>query len=823
LIRNYFHTSFRNLIKNRLFFFLNIVGLAIGMAACLLITQYVFFESNYDQFNTNAENLYRVTLSYSGNIDHPGSATSHPTVGPTLKMEFPEVQDFCRFVEPLIMLHSEMALKYTDDSGNSRSYREYEIYFADSSVFTMFSFPVIAGNPARALAEPNAIAVSESMARKYFGTDDPIGKPLKLMGVLPLKVTAVFEDIPEQSHIRFNGLISYETLRPMRPSAFNSWKFPEFYNYLLLKPGTGPGQLEAKLPHIVDKYLGAIMEEFGFRSDLSLKSIEDIHLEPNITNEPRQQGDIQTIRLYIILGVFIILIAWINYINLTTARSFARAREVGLRKVIGSKRSELVNQFLAESFVVNAGAVILGMILAALVWTDFQDMSGKYISRTIWSSGLFRNPHFWWLLVVFVCISTLVSGLYPAYRLSSFQPAKVLKGKFYGSLQGIRLRKALVFLQFAITMVLIGSTYLNHLQMRYMLHRDPGFRKENILVVRSPAIWDSTTWSGIQRFKKDLQQLPGVVSLACVSDIPGERIESVNTFRRIDQNSDQESPTAYLAVDEHFYETFDISLLAGRYFHVNDSSVLWASQNNVMILNRKAAEALDFQDPLDAIGQEIYIRLPRLCRAEIIGVIENHHQRSLREEYDPLVLMYPTWSNSAYYCIQIRSQGIPEMVESVRNAYNMALPDNPFDYFFLDDHVDRQYRSDQQARKMFGAFALLAILIACLGIYGLSMFMTGQRRKELGIRKVLGASSLQNLGILLKDYLVLILISLLVAGPGLYWFGQKWLENFAFRIAWSWGIILVPVLVLLLVTLVTIIGQSLKAALENPVHALRYE
>ncbi len=819
-LSHFFKNSVRTLSDNKLFSILNIVGLAAGIATSFLLAQYIVFEYSFDRFHQYSEDIYRIPISYTGLEEVPGIyAQNHPTIGPTMKKDFPEVLDFCRFVHPNIFI-GNVAIKYTDESGQIKSFREENIYFADSSVFTMFSFPLIKGDARTALAEPYSIAVSRSAAKKYFGNDEPIGKTLYFLGAMPLEVTAVFENIPENSHIKFDILISYQTI--WRPSAFESWKYPQFYNYILLKPGTDPDNFELKLPSFIEKYLGDINREYGFQTHFSLQRITDIHLKSRCSLEPRVQGNANTVNFLSLLALFVLIIAWINYVNLTLTRAFTRAREVGLRKVIGARRSNLVIQFLVDSFIANALATLLGMIIVILVWPYFTQLAGNNMSENIWSNDIFRSLKFLWILLVILFAGSIIAGLYPALRLSAFQPAIVIKGNYLGSYRGVQLRKLLVLFQFTITLALIAGTLLVRHQLIYMRGKDLGFRKDNILVIKSPAIYDSTTFDRSRYFRSELMRLPEIISTTSSTEIPGHMIEGGNGFRKIDQQVEEEEVTRLIGVDSKFFMTFNIQLVAGRYFNEYDSST-YNTDNNRVVLNRNAAEVLGFTDPEQIIGEKIYFRLgPGLHKAEVIGVVENYHQRSPREALDPMLFYYPTWMNNKFLSIHINSKNLQETLSSIRNLYNEALYDNPLEYFFLDEYYNRQYRADNQFENMFGAFAVLAIIVACLGLYGLSFFIVNHRKMEIGIRKVHGSSIIQIITILYREFIMLILFSLLIASPIIYWLGNKWLSNFAFRVDLNWPIFVIPLMILLIMTITTSVVQTVRSAVENPVNVLRY-
>ncbi len=823
MFRNYFKIAYRNLVKNKIYSLVNIFGLAIGMAACFFVFQYVNFESGYDRFNKNADNIYRVPISYSGSFSNvPMTAANHPAVGPAMKKDFPEVLDYTRLVNISLFMNAS-AISYKEGNAPPVTFNEADIYLADSSFFNIFSYPLIAGNSKTCLSEPETVAISESSAKKYFGKKNPMGQTLSLNAEMPLKVTAVFRDVPENSHIKFDMLISFSTNGPEWGN--DNWALPEFYTYVLLVPGTDLAKLEAKLPRFTEKYLGKAMKEQNLRSYFHLQPLTDIHLKSNYLKEAEANGSEQEVYFLSIVGAFILLIAWINFINLSTAKSIERAKEVGIRKVSGAIRGQLMVQFLLESFIINILALLVAFLLISIFTPLFGHFIGKDISTAFFSSGAGASTLFWLIISIAFVTGALLVGAYPAFVLSAFKPVKVLKGFAVKSNTGISLRRILVAFQFIFSIVLIAATIIVFNQLNFMRNGNLGYKKEQILVVKSPAIFDSGITGRYNFFKSELLSAPFVVNATATSDIPGNMIRYRNGVRRAGQDKQSNFSTYLVEVDEHFVKTYNIEMVAGKNFGFSDSSGIGPDNHNTKVLvNEEIVKAMGYKSPEEAINKEIVFTLnTEDIRCRILGVMKNYHQRSLKEKYDPILYYIPSWVGWKYVSVNLNVVNLNKSIAHIESMYNKAFPGNPFEYFFLDEFFNQQYQSDQRLGNVFGLFALLAILVACLGLLGLSSFVIKLRAKEIGIRKVLGASVPGILLLISKDFVKLVCIASVIAVPITWWAAHEWLNNYAFHINLNWFILLIPPVVLLVIALTTICLQSLKAALTNPVKSLRTE
>ncbi len=823
MLTNYLKIAFRSLFKNKVFTSINILGLAIGMAACLLIMRYVFFESSYDTFHREGNRLYRVALQSSIFGDEADvSVANHPAVGRTLAEEFPEVTNYTRFF-PVSIWMETLAVQVLGEQGQKETYIEDYGYVADSAFLRLFSFPLLAGDPATALLEPNTVVLTATTARKYFGTTDAVGRNLYLGGDnAPMPVTGVLADVPENTHLRFDLLISGATMGWLDSNSeaeFN-WKWPEYYTYVQLAPGTDPATVEAKFPAFIAQHMAAIEQQYGFTTRFFLQPVADIHLHSNYLKEIRSNNRQSTIAFLVLIGCLIVLIAWVNYVNLSTAKATERAREVGIRKVVGAHRRELMVQFLLESFFINGLAVLVALVIVQGTWPAFQHLAGLNLDNAF---GWWLEAPFGWILLGFLLMGTLLSGGYPVLVLSSFRPLQVLKGKLYhagASRSGLRitLRQGLIVFQFVVSIVLMAGTLGAYQQLNYMRSQSLGFDQEQLLVVKAPSLRDSTFLSKSEALKAAWQQDAAVGEVTVSSEIPGKEIKAPTDFRRAAGSSDDLKVTYIVGVDEDFLSTYGMKLVAGRFFDPDRPA-----DRKTVVLNEQAIALLGYFSPEAALGERVYVWRGTDFEGEIIGVIANHHQRSLDNNYDPILLFNDRYVSDNYFSLQVSSNDVGKTVDRIEAEYARFFPGNPVTYFFLDDFFDQQYRADQRFGRVFTLFAGLAIFIAGLGLFGLATYTAQHRTQEIGIRKVLGATVPSIVALLSRDFVKLVLIASALALPLAYWALHRWLAGYAFRTDVSWWLLVVPVLVVLLIALLTVSFQTIKAALANPVDSLRTE
>ncbi len=801
MYKNYLKIALRTFLKHKGYSTINIAGLGVGMACCLLILLYVGHEFSYDRFHEHGDDVYRLQMDrYEDHEKIFSSAVTFPMVGPTLYDEMPEVIDYAR------LLPTGGVIQY-----GATAFREDDVFFADSTFLTLMSYPLLRGDAETALIEPNTAVLSASAARRYFGNDDPVGQVLRVNGDAEYTVTAVFADVPVNTHLDFDLLFSFSTLINRSPNSQTSWGWYDFYTYIRLVPGADPEVLEARLTdfmarHKADAYAGSARWE-----TLLLQPLHDIHLYSNLSWEAGVNGSGATVYFLLVIALFILIIAWVNFINLSTSRSMGRALEVGVRKVLGAPRTQLVRQFLIESLLVNAVAALLSLGLVWLLLPTFAGLAGLETQLRLSDNlGLVGR-----VLGVFLA-GAFLSGLYPAFFLSSFKPVRVLKGGPTTSGRGLRLRKSLVVFQFAASIVLIAGTLIVVRQLDYMRSQDLGLNIEQTLVLHGPNVLpDREAYSGqIDVFRDVVLQWPGVHGFAASSTVPGEENFWISGFRTERMDESERKDVYIVGVDEAFVDLFEIELLTGRFF-----SKEFATDEESFVLNETAAHLLGFDTPEAAVEG-------RIARGDefwpVIGVIRDYHQNSLKENLDPALFQYMPGIRS-FYSLKVSSQNIDQTIASVEAAWKEVFPGNPYEYFFLDDLFDQQYQADRQFGQVFSLFALLAIGVACLGLFGLTAFSVQQRTKEIGIRKVLGASVPGIVGLLSKEYALLVLLANGIAWPVTFFVMQRWLETFAYHIDPGFFTLLLAGLAALLIAGLTVSYHALRAAYTNPVDALRYE
>jgi putative ABC transport system permease protein len=821
MIRNLLVTALRNLRKNKFFSALNILGLGIGMAVFLLIAQYVHFERSYENFIPGKENIYRVKLEvYTGNELSMASAENYPGAGPGLKKELPEVVNFARLYN--MGYKNNVIITNENAKPDPIAFRQRRFLYADSTFLPMMGYQMARGDAKTVLAEPFTAVISEKYAKMYFGNDDPVGKTLRLRDddfVNELvNVTGVFKDLPGNTHLKFDVLFSYNSLYARGEWATlryrEGWRRKDMYTFIQLQPGTDPKKIEAKIPAIVAKYKPELKES-QVKQTLGLQPLTDIHLRSDLTEEPEPNGNERTVLFLGLIGIFVLVIAWINYVNLSTARALERAKEVGVRKVVGAVKGQLVAQFLTEAALVNLLSVLIAWGLAFLFLSTFNTLSGLTLD-----SSFLAQPWFIMLLASLWIGGSLLSGIYPALVLSSFKPITVLKGKLKNNNRGILLRKGLVVMQFMASIALIAGTFIVYRQVKYMTGRDMGMNIDQVLVIERPGIADTSEAvfnSAIETFRNELKKEPAVYNTSLSFTIPGKQREYKVIVKKYGDNTDS-TTMRFNSMDYNFLDVFKMKLVAGRNF----SKEFPNDDDTSVIITEKAAQLLGYKSPQDAVGKTVIIPGFGGWKPIIVGVINDYHQLSLKKPLDPSILSCSLFGGE-YYSLRINTSNLPKTMDNVRKAWTTAFAGNPFEYFFLDDYFNKQYENERKFEKLFMVFAILAILIGCLGLFGLSAYTASQRIKEIGIRKVLGASVQDITKMLSTDFLKLVIIAILIASPIAWWAMNKWLEDFAYRINISWWVFAVAGFVALVIAMVTVSFQAIKAAVANPVKSLRTE
>jgi putative ABC transport system permease protein len=812
MFTNYLKIAVRNLWKNKTFSAINIIGLAVGLATYLLILFYVADELSYDRYNKNAQRIYRVDgdIQFAGN--HFIMAVAPDPMGPTLKREFPQVEQEVRF-------------RYNGGflvRKGSSNLIENRVIFADSTLFKVFTLPMIDGDPNTALVEPNSLVINEKTAKKYFNTTQAVGKNLIINDTANFKITGVIKDIPSQSHFNYDFFISMASLPESRK---NNWLSNNFNTYLLLKKGADPKKLESLMDELIRKNLGEQaktalninMDEFiksGNHASFSLMPLTKIHLHSNKTMELGVNGNIQYVYIFSLVALLILLIACVNFMNLSTARSSNRAKEVGVRKVLGSLRKDLITQFFTESLITCFVALLLALILVSTALPYFNMLSGKNLS-----SSVFTNPWLFPLLIVLMLIVGIIAGSYPAFYLSAFNPIAVLKGKLSKGFSNSWLRSGLVIFQFFISIALIIGTLVIYTQLKFIHNKDVGYNRDQVLVIKNT----DPLGSRIKAFKEDILKLPGVMNATVTGFLPTSGWRS-DTPLFPDATLNQKSAVSMQVwdVDENYVPTLGMKMEDGRNF-----SNQFPTDSDGVILNQSAVKLLGLKDPLNKTlyymkdVNEFLNNKKVASSCHIVGVVNDFNFNSLRKGVSPVALFFRRQNSSVAF--KISSRDIAGLVGEINNNWKEMVPGQPFTYSFMDEDFNNLYKNDQKVGRIFISFALFAIIIACLGLFGLVTYAAQQRTKEIGIRKVLGASEMDITSMLSKDFLKLILISALVAFPVSWWAMNQWLNQFAYRISIGWWIFLVAGLTALLIGLITVSFQAIKAALANPVKSLRTE
>ncbi|HYK47220.1 MAG TPA: ABC transporter permease [Parafilimonas sp.] len=806
MFKNYLKVALRNLWKNKAFSAINIIGLATGLAVCLLIVLYVINELAYDKYNVNADRIYRIDADIYFNNTQFTSATTPEPLGPTLMREFPHVEQMVRFNS-----QGDISIKK-----GAQTIQDQHAVFTDSTFFKVFSIHMIEGDPNTALNEPNSIVIDETAAKRYFNSTDVLGKTLYVDNSTNCKITGVIKDIPQQSHFHFSFL------RPLmdtyRGNA-NEWLSNNDQSYILVKPGVTQATIQADVDKVVKKYVYAElqslfhatpeeMERQGNYFRFHLMPLTDIHLYSDKSYEFEANGNITYVYIFSLIAIFILLIACVNFMNLSTARSSNRAKEVGVRKVAGSLRSHLITQFLTESVLISFFSLLLAITLAALLLPLFNQLAGKEMHvSTLFSS---------WLLIALVSLVLLVgviAGSYPAFYLSSFQPIDVLKGHIAKGFRNSWLRSSLVVFQFCISIILIIGTIVIYTQLNYLRSREIGYDREQVLILHN-------TWpldKQIKSFRQELLKMPGVENATITSNLPTANNFNQNGWFR-DATLDANKAVVFtdFRVDENYIPTLGMQMAKGRNFSLD-----FPSDSAAVILNEAAVQLLGLKDPLNQLLYRPVDDGAKPGAFHIVGVVKDFNYSTMHDKVGPLIIEFG--ENNGSIALRINSKNIPTLMRNVQAKWNSFVPGQPFNYTFMDADFNNVYKADQRTGKLFISFAVFAIFIACLGLFGLVTYAAEQRTKEIGIRKVLGANVGGIVTMLSKDFAKLVLIASLIAFPVGWLAMNKWLEGFAYRINISWWVFIVAGVGAIAIALITVSVQAIRAAVANPVRSLRTE
>src|SRR5688572_15712287 len=806
MIKNYFKTAWRTLWKNKTFSAINIFGLSVGVAAFLLIINYLRFEYSYDDAHLKKERIFRVPMmtKEKGGKEQTFAFT-YPAVAPALKKDFPEIEEAARFRR----------------QGGIVTYKDQKIveggtlYYADPSLFNIFSFRFVKGNAATAFRELNDAVITEETAKKYFGNEDPVGKPLRYRNEDYI-VKAVLEDIPENSHIKLNILLNYEKYIQLTEGAANtSWGWSDFYTYVLLKPGTDPKALEAKLPAFAERYMGDDMKERAYENYFYLQPLKDIHLKSKYDYEMAGNGNLSYLKYLGIAALFILFIAWINYVNLSTAHSLDRSKEVGIRKVVGAGKFQLVRQFLTESLFLNTIAIIIGVLIFRLTLSSFSTLVEKDMN-----SLLVTDWRFWVFVIGVFLLGTLLAAFYPALVLSSFQ--RVYSIKSAQGVPGVKggkniLRQSLVVLQFVAAIVLITAAIGFYRQLRYMQNRDLGVNIAQTLVVQQTSNQDSSSIPAFRAFINDMEANPAIQSVTASTSVPGAEVGGSSNYAL--KNSQSGKRCRNLGIDKNFIPAYGLKVVAGRNFE-NDIPVVDTSVLVNILVNETAAKIFGFANPADIVGQ--YIDGSGF-HCQVIGVVKDYHQESLKHSFDPIVFYLEEERGFGNISLKLSTTNLPALMDFVKQKWDSYFPESPFRFFFLDEQFNAQYKNDKLFATVLWLFTAIAISIACLGLFALSLFTIAKRNKEISIRKVLGATLFQITSLITRDYLKLILVAGIIALPVAFILVSNWLEDYAFHVNIGLWFFILPVAMIVVIALSTVLYQSLRAANANPVKNLRTE
>jgi putative ABC transport system permease protein len=809
MIKNYLKIAYRNLVKYKFISFINIFGLTVGLACCMLILTYILNELSYDKYQPNADRVYRVTRTFLNPQTKSVSltlSTISPPFAPLLKNDFGEIEDITR-----TLTNGTTPMKYEE-----KMFNEENVMFADDHFFNFFKANVVKGDPKRALTDPYTVMMAEEIAKKYFGNDEPMNKMIRinLGNYFDFKVTGVYKTFPSNTHFHPDIMLSFNTLNDTliygAENLRTNWSNNSFFTYIRLPNHYNPKKLEAQFPAFVDKHMGdeytTIKPSQG--TYLGLQKLTNIHLLSHTDYEAEENGDIKRVYIFSAIALFILLIACINYMNLSTSRSTLRAKEIGIRKVAGAERKEIVFQFLSESILVSYVSLILAIALTWLTLPWLNKISGQHLTIDILLKWQIIVPL---LLIPFVV--GIISGIYPALFMSSFQPIKVLKG-FLKAGGGISFRKVLVTLQFAISIILIIATGIVFWQMRYMQNKILGFDKDHIITLPySPQLNDR-----YEAFRNELLTNSNIKNVGRSSRIPTGRLLDANGARM--ESADTLAPVnadiKFVSADYDFVSTYGIKVIAGRGFSRD-----YSLDTSAFLINEAAAKVLGFKNSEDAIGKNFGYGSRR---GKLIGVFNDFHFESLHQKITPLVLLVPRRAGSyGRISIKISGSNIPAALDRIETTWKNFLPDTPYQYTFLDENFTRLYEAEQRQKTLLIIFASLAIFIACLGLFGLSAFAIMQRLKEIGIRKVLGADTSTIVALLSKDFLKLVAFAAIPAFVVSWYFMNKRLEDFAYRISMPWWMFLTAGILAAVIALITISFQAIKAALTNPVKSLRTE
>jgi putative ABC transport system permease protein len=809
MLKNYFKIAFRNLWKNKGYSAINIFGLAIGIATCLLISLYVVDELSYDKYNKNADRIYRINADIKFGGDEQKLAVCPDPMAFTMVKDYPEVENAVRFRG-----YGPSLVK----KGNE-NIKEERIIYTDSTLFDVFTLPMTEGNPKKALTEPNSVVITEKIAKKYFNTTHAIGKVLRFDNKNDYKITGVIKDVPENSHFNFDFFIA---LAGVQEANQNIWLSFNFNTYLLLRKDADVKSFQKKFDQILSKYIWPQGEQLlhinkedfkksGNFINLSLMPLTDIHLRSDRVAELAPNSDVQVVYIFSVIAIFILLVACVNFMNLSTARSANRAKEVGVRKVLGTQRKNLISQFLTEAVVMSLIAFVFAIGIALLLLPYLNQLALKQLTLSVSD-----HPYLLPLLVAFAITVGLLAGSYPAWYLSAFRPIQVLKGTVATGFKRSYLRSGLVVFQFFISIILIIATIIIYNQLNYIRNKKLGFNKEQVLLVRDAYALDKQA----ETFKQEVLKYPEIISGTKSGYLPvsnsGRDNESLFAEGHIE--NDKAVATQFWTVDHDYIKTMGMQIVQGRDFNKD-----FATDSSAIMLNETAVKLFGFSgNPIGRKVTELVDLNAKTTRDyTVVGVVKNFNFESLRQNIGALAMK--VGNSTGTISFRMKTTDAAQTIGHIKSIWKKIAPNEPFTYSFLNEEFESMYRAEQRSGKIFISFAILAIFIACLGLFGLAAYAAEQRTKEIGIRKVLGATVSNIVSMLSKDFLKLVLLASVIAFPVSWWVMNKWLQDFAYRIHVSWWVFVLATALAISIAIITVSFQAIKAALTNPVKNLRTE
>jgi len=784
---------------------LNSGGLAVGMACCILIGLFIENELSYDRYHKNFDTIYRVlhsTRQFQGNEKPAPPAPDeyqvwgNAPVGRALLSDFPEITKTAQFTSPIKLL-----MQYKENR-----FQENNLLFADSTTFDIFSWKLLSGSSQKALLEPNSIVLTQAMAKKYFGNENPLGQLLKVEDDVVFTVTGVMEDVPSNSHFSFDALISMSTFKKWRPEIFDAWGYVDFYTYFLVAPNTNINTLSARIPEFLKRqYPGSENETY----DIAFEPLSNAYLYSKAGRQPGVTASLSTIYIFSCVAIFILVIACINFMNLSTARSVERAKEVGVRKTLGAKKDSLIYQFLTESILLSLIALAFAFVIALLMIPIINEVSGKSLGYDDLLSVK--------ILLILLCAAVVVgllAGTYPALVLTQFRPASVLKGNFQSSSNGVLLRKGLVVLQFGLSFALMVGTAVVFSQLNHLRSKNLGFTQDQMLVIDYGG--DESINQQIEAIKTIFTNRPDVITASASRAVPGDFFPNAYTTIQSVNGEMQSNAPALYEIDFDFIPNYHINVIAGRAFSRNYP----VDSTQSLMVNEAAARLYGYANFQDIVGKrfDLWGR-----QGTVIGVLQDFNCQSLHHKVEPLILRFAPLGTLGKLSLHLKTTNLSETIDQLKRIWNQLAPQRPFLYSFLDESFNKQYQADIRFGQVFSIFSGLAILIACLGLFGLATYSTKKRVKEIGVRKVLGASIGAIVTLLSSDFIKLVLIAILIASPIAWWAMNKWLQNFAYHIEIQWWMFVLAGTLALAIALLTVSFQAIKAAIANPVDSLRDE